>query len=489
MEKQHHIDAKELFQRFLQGNLNKSEEALLRKEAEADPFLAEAIAGIDGGGAEDHHANLKDLRKQLALKKEVKKRTIFPWRAIGAVAAVGLLLIIGSRLWQNNTTNVAMGDQLEKEMQATIENDADLKSNSSNYQFHSESKSAELGRTEDDAESEIQEVKKKAKYNYQTGANEVKPREQEPKISNPVNDGVAIENKNRTKANTVEVNKPAPLAVEANKDKENNSNHDFAVIEEAAEDINDIPVESNSEIVMEAAQQRKPQALASNKESLDDNQDSAYYTDSGLLIETEFDKNDSSFIYTGNVFDTEGAPLIGANVLVEGTDYATTTDFNGGFVLASPKRLPTLEVFYLGYEPTRIRPSRNDDNLSIFLAADNASMDEVVTTTSSNKKQSQARTSPALKSLAYQPKGGFAKWEKYVKKNLKKPKEAKSNSVAGNVVLSFTINDSGLVSDIEILQSLGYGCDEEAIRLLKEGPKWVTINQNVENLGRVSIKF
>ena len=32
----------------------------------------------------------------------------------------------------------------------------------------------------------------------------------------------------------------------------------------------------------------------------------------------------------------------------------------------------------------------------------------------------------------------------------------------------------GNLSDFKIIKSLGYGCDEEAIRLIKEGPAWIS---------------
>lgn len=56
---------------------------------------------------------------------------------------------------------------------------------------------------------------------------------------------------------------------------------------------------------------------------------------------------------------------------------------------------------------------------------------------------------------------------------LQYPNEALENNVSGVVKVQFTINPDGTTTDDKILQSVGYGCDEEAIRALKLLPDWV----------------
>ena len=52
------------------------------------------------------------------------------------------------------------------------------------------------------------------------------------------------------------------------------------------------------------------------------------------------------------------------------------------------------------------------------------------------------------------------------------PQAAIDAGVKGQVTVAFRIGKNGYPADLEVVRSLGYGCDEEAIRLLKEGPKW-----------------
>ncbi|OEK00027.1 hypothetical protein BFP97_00190 [Roseivirga sp. 4D4] len=68
--------------------------------------------------------------------------------------------------------------------------------------------------------------------------------------------------------------------------------------------------------------------------------------------------------------------------------------------------------------------------------------------------------------------GGSQAWMKYLKKNFKYPKRAKRAGIEGRVFLSFYVDTEGNLSDIEVLRGIGNGCDQEAIRVLKQSPKW-----------------
>lgn len=61
----------------------------------------------------------------------------------------------------------------------------------------------------------------------------------------------------------------------------------------------------------------------------------------------------------------------------------------------------------------------------------------------------------------------------YIKSNLKYPKEAKENGVEGRVLLNFIIESDGSISDVILQKGIGYGCDEEAIRLIEQSSPWI----------------
>lgn len=68
--------------------------------------------------------------------------------------------------------------------------------------------------------------------------------------------------------------------------------------------------------------------------------------------------------------------------------------------------------------------------------------------------------------------GGFDALSAYLQTNLKYPKQAVANGTEGKVMLNFVIDKEGNVSSIEILHSVGDGCDEEAKRVVRQMPKW-----------------
>ena len=70
------------------------------------------------------------------------------------------------------------------------------------------------------------------------------------------------------------------------------------------------------------------------------------------------------------------------------------------------------------------------------------------------------------------PPGGMAGWNKYLSENLRYPTDAQRKGIEGTVIVAFVVNTDGTTTDIEILRSVGGGCDEEVIRIVQGSPKW-----------------
>ena len=68
--------------------------------------------------------------------------------------------------------------------------------------------------------------------------------------------------------------------------------------------------------------------------------------------------------------------------------------------------------------------------------------------------------------------GGEDAYFSWLKDNLKYPETAKANGVTGLVIVTFVVEKDGSLTNPTILRSVGSGCDEEAIRLIKAMPKW-----------------
>lgn len=66
----------------------------------------------------------------------------------------------------------------------------------------------------------------------------------------------------------------------------------------------------------------------------------------------------------------------------------------------------------------------------------------------------------------------FRKVLQYLKENLKYPEEALKNNTQGQVVTEFIVSADGRITKPSIKTGIGFGCDEEALRLLQLMPAW-----------------
>jgi protein TonB len=68
--------------------------------------------------------------------------------------------------------------------------------------------------------------------------------------------------------------------------------------------------------------------------------------------------------------------------------------------------------------------------------------------------------------------GGTTEFYKYVAKNLIYPSKARKAAVEGRVIVRFVVDKDGNIGQVEVLRGIGFGCDEEAIRVIKDSPRW-----------------
>ncbi len=70
--------------------------------------------------------------------------------------------------------------------------------------------------------------------------------------------------------------------------------------------------------------------------------------------------------------------------------------------------------------------------------------------------------------------GGMGKFYEYISKNIRYPEDAIKEDMKGKVLVEFVIESTGDVrqDEVKIVQGFFKSCDEEAIRLVKQCPKW-----------------
>ncbi len=85
--------------------------------------------------------------------------------------------------------------------------------------------------------------------------------------------------------------------------------------------------------------------------------------------------------------------------------------------------------------------------------------------------------------------GGKELLKKFIRENLRYPKEALENNIEGDVIIKFKVTGKGEVISPEIVKSIGYGCDEEAIRLVLMLSYQAVKNRGVRVITDNSIKI
>jgi protein TonB len=83
-------------------------------------------------------------------------------------------------------------------------------------------------------------------------------------------------------------------------------------------------------------------------------------------------------------------------------------------------------------------------------------------------------------------------WNAYLSKNLKYPTQARRMGIEGTVIVVFVVNTDGSIQNVEVLRGIGGGCDEEAVKVVSDAPKWEPGKQRgrpVRTRMRLPIRF
>lgn len=68
--------------------------------------------------------------------------------------------------------------------------------------------------------------------------------------------------------------------------------------------------------------------------------------------------------------------------------------------------------------------------------------------------------------------GGMEALARFLQKNLRYPNSATNANVGGKVFMQFVVGQDGTITKVDVLKGIGFGCDEEAQRVVKLMPRW-----------------
>ena len=90
--------------------------------------------------------------------------------------------------------------------------------------------------------------------------------------------------------------------------------------------------------------------------------------------------------------------------------------------------------------------------------------------------------------LNVEPVDGWDNYNTYLDNNITPPTDVLQKNIHGEVEVSFDVQSNGKLSNVNIAKSLCGNCDEEALRVINEGPQW-KVKKGKKEKGKVKIKF
>lgn len=416
----HGVDP-EMIRQYLAGELDDKAMHILERRAMDDPFLAEALEGF-GMHTPDQEAHLSDLESRLTARVQAgeKRRMIPVYYRWAAAAAVLILAGIGTLwIWQQGLPQ------------------------------------GEIARTEE----------------KQTP---VAPGAVTNESGRPVVP-VAESLKNR-QADAPQALPPAPLA----------SNEGATAKQEATiqEDTSTVAAEAAAQA---PAMMRMDRSMADNAipsgtpDSLHTEEDRIASSDIKLRKKAAYapatviapqskevsvaeNSNPNKRQLQGKVVDASqrNVGLAGVSVGLEGGRTGTLTDGEGNFTIAVDSAAPVqLSVYSIGYEGKKMNVGSKENDLKIALKQqDNALSETVVVNPGKIVYKAPA------------PMNGVKSYEEYLAAHTQYPPTAAAKNIKGKVRISFMVLPDGTLKDFKVTRKLQPECDQEAIRVIKEGPQW-----------------
>jgi len=172
--------------------------------------------------------------------------------------------------------------------------------------------------------------------------------------------------------------------------------------------------------------------------------------------------------YNYRVVDDQNNPVPFANVTNTRDNVGTYTDIRGNFNLVSSDSILHVQIRSLGYDDAnyKLAPSKVQPGDLVLKE------DERRGTLSQNRKVVSSLSRKDSAEIE-EPEVGWGNYNTYIANNIQIPENVRSKNTRSDVELSFDIDKYGVPVNIKVTKSSQCKkCDDEAIRLLKEGPKW-----------------
>lgn len=447
-------DIRNDIEKYLRGELTPAEMHELEKQALHDPFLADALEGADSIERNSFTADLHSLEKSLATRLSKKGGTSFSFSWPLRIAA-GLVLLLAStylifNLTEKNNTEPSKLANKGSAESVQPDNPPAADSTRSNENFLS---------LKDEKDKSLPAAKP--------------PLSQAAKPS----DVQGEEDKVKTETPAVELQLAEEPALVTRSDEE-----------ELAVEIVE-PEKTDEKITTPEPIAETSQAREKTKDLVTDDAARKESRVAGASAPTTAPVRNSKIrTVQGRVTDADdGSPLPGVNVVVKGTSKGTVTDVEGNYQIAVPESGDNLVFSFIGLESQEV-PVQNVENVDVQMSPDVSQLSEVVVVGYGTEGFVEPENYYTFQ-LA-EPDGGRRAYKKYLEQSVTYPERAIENKVEGKVTIQFTIEPTGQLTDFHVVRGIGYGCDEEVIRIIKQGPKWTPTKRSEQPIrGKVKVRM
>jgi len=457
-------------ERYLKGELTPAEMHALERNALSDPFLAEALEGAAGIPTDELEADLHALQASLKERIQSPREKVVPMWAwpMRIAAGLALLAVSGFIIYSFLQSNNAPDDlAVNKETVAPAEKKTE---ETKPEQIPSEDKgisksqppSLGLSKVDKDEEQAVQERVELKVPEY----TEARPQ--------PVEEPVVTE---RAAGIT---SADEQVSGEAAADK-----FDDDEVSKALKESEPVAITPMRAPEAKAGLKREDAKLAFRTAIAD-----TVVRDKAIKLEPAMNGFISDTrVIRGQVRSAEeGVGLPGVNVMVKAVNIGTVTDMQGNYELTTENTKDTELVFsFIGMQSKEV--DANADKVDVELEQDVSQLSEVVVVGYGAENITE-KESPTIEFAT--PEGGRVAYKQYLEKNIKYPELALQNEIEGKVTIQFTVEPSGKLTDFKVLKGIGYGCDEEVIRLIKAGPKWTATKRDdevVKDKVKVRLRF
>lgn len=188
-------------------------------------------------------------------------------------------------------------------------------------------------------------------------------------------------------------------------------------------------------------------------------------------------------LVSGKIIDEQGNAIPYATVANNTT--RVTADAKGHFKIPAKDSIVFATISATGYDSKSLNMNTGPSQ-TIILNEGNKNLNEVVVSgviKPSQKKQVSSAAEVRAKDIAAQsfqtnavPVAGWPQFRDYIAANRKQITNETGGKISGKVILSFKVNAAGKPVRISIRKSLSAACDQEAKRLLENGPTWKKVN-------------